>query len=66
MEKTQEVASQIKYDTPQIILDIETVVIILEYQMDRISDKIEEVENYTKRLRKMAEQLYVQNTLYQE
>lgn len=46
MEKTQELAGQIKDDTSQIILDIETVVIILEYQMDRISNKMDEVEKY--------------------
>jgi len=48
MEKTQELAGQIKDDTSQIIVDIETVAVILEYQMDRISDKMDEVEIYMK------------------
>lgn len=48
LEKTHELAGQIKDDTSQIKLDIETVAVILEYQMDRISDKIDVVENYMK------------------
>lgn len=48
LEKTHELAGQIKDDTSQIKLDIETVAVILEYQMDRISDKIDGVENYMK------------------
>lgn len=44
LTKTHELASQIKEDTSKIKLDIETVSVILEYQMDRIDD----VENYMK------------------
>jgi hypothetical protein len=48
LDKTQELAGQIKDDTSQIIVDIETVAVVLEYQMDRISDKMDEVEKYMK------------------
>ena len=44
LAKTHELAGQIKEDTSKIKLDIETVSVILEYQMDRIDD----VENYMK------------------
>jgi methyl-accepting chemotaxis protein len=48
LDKTQELAGQINDDTSQIIVDIETVAVVLEYQMDRISDKMDEVEKYMK------------------
>ena len=44
VEKTEDLASQIKDDTTKIMLDIETVAFILEYQMDRIDD----LEDYMK------------------
>ena len=44
VEKTQDLASQIKDDTKKIMVDIETVAFILEYQMDRIDD----LEDYMK------------------
>lgn len=44
LTKTHELTGQIKEDTSKIKLDIETVSVILEYQMDRIDD----VENYMK------------------
>jgi len=44
LQKTHELASQIKDDTSKIILDIEWVVILIERQMDQIKD----VESYMK------------------
>jgi hypothetical protein len=44
LQKTHELASQIKNDTSKIILDIEWVVILIERQMDQIKD----VESYMK------------------
>jgi hypothetical protein len=46
LEKTQELAGQIREDKSQMSLEIDTVVTILEYQMDRFSDNIEEIEDY--------------------
>ena len=44
LQKTHELASQIKDDTSKIIIDIEWVVILIMRQMDQIKD----VESYMK------------------